>query len=87
MSRRRLTRVSGRQVGSCRRWYALNGESEAVGRVLRTSFKSKVSYQLPTASVQEIVERSLLLLSPIYTSRNWPAKRLELLLADKPLMD
>jgi hypothetical protein len=37
MSRRRPTRVSGRQVGSCCRWYALNGASTAIGRELRES--------------------------------------------------
>lgn len=87
MSRRRSTRVSGRQVRSYCRWYTLNGASIATGKELSTSFKSKVPYQLPTASVQEIVEHNSLLLSPIYTSRNWPAKRLELFFADKPLMD
>src|SRR5579862_2828959 len=46
MSRRRSTRVSGRQVGSCRRWYALNGASAAVGRVLSTPSKSRLLVSL-----------------------------------------
>ena len=78
----------GRQAGSSWRSYALNGASFAIGKNLSTSFKSKVPYQLPAASVQEIVERNLLLLSPMCTSpRKWPAKRVELVVADKPLMD
>src|SRR5271155_3512111 len=42
ISWRRSTRVSGRQVGSCCRWYALNGASVAVGRELSTSFRSRL---------------------------------------------
>jgi hypothetical protein len=46
MSRRRSTRVSGRQVGSCCRWYALNDASAAVGRVLSTAFQSGLQVSL-----------------------------------------
>ncbi len=40
--------MSGRQIGSCCRWYALNGASTAIGRELSTSFESalSVSFQL-----------------------------------------
>ena len=40
ISRRRSTRVLGRQVGSCCRWYALKGASLAIGKELSTSFRS-----------------------------------------------
>ena len=46
MSRRTSTRVSRRQVESCCRWYALNDASAAEGRVLSTSFKSKLLVSL-----------------------------------------
>src|ERR1700710_2826422 len=59
MSRRRPTRVLGRQVSSCCRGNTLKGASAATGKELITSFKSKVPYQLPTTSVQEIVEHNL----------------------------
>jgi hypothetical protein len=87
ISRRRSTRVSGRQVGSYCRWYVLNGASAATGKELSTLFKSKVPCQLSIASVQEIAECNLP--SPLlkYTSRAWPAKSCEWWLADKPLMD
>jgi hypothetical protein len=46
ISWRRSTRVSGRQVGSCCRCYALNGASAAIGRELSTSFTSGLPVSL-----------------------------------------
>ena len=46
ISLRRSTRVSGRQVRSCCRWYTLNGASFAVGRDLSTSFRSGLPVNL-----------------------------------------
>jgi hypothetical protein len=68
--------------------YALNGASFAIGRDPSISFDSEVIYQSPIVLIQQIVESHLLLLSPICTfPRKWPTKRVELFVADKPLMD